>query len=317
MEKGTIANFADNSGNKHTVTISDKHINALMSHAGNRSVPIHKTHEWLQAEGKPNADSVEMDSRIGALKNFRKNNNGDLIADAYLKDGADRQDILWMAKNNPENTMFSAVYNFKSNDPDCLPTNFRAGDIVPDGASVTALFSTTTTDPMDINELIEALKDPKVQAAVSAIIKSHKEDAADSDSDTAAAAEMESDAGVTEADKKKEDDQKPALMRAALRCNRALVRQSKSIAIDETALLAKAKTAGEAGATAVIGSGKFIKADASDPGADEYTAALSEYKKTAPSDTVAAMRLLKDKPHLFEAHNNHTRARMAKLVPAS
>lgn len=311
MEKGTTAHFADSKGNAHVVTISDNHINALLGFAGNRAVPIHKTHEWLQSEGKPNADSVEMDARIGALKNFRKNDGGDLIADAFLKDGSERQDILWLAKNNPENTMFSAVYNFKPEDKLCIPTNFRAGDIVPDGASVTALFSDNPNKPMPItlDDLKEVCSTPEGKEMLRSAIKGHD------NAEDAAAAEMESDAGVTDADKKPEDDQKAALMRATLRCNRATVRIVKSLAVDKTALLAEVKTASAAEATALLGRAPFLANGVNMESRDKYTAMLTKYKETANgNELVAVRRMLSDHPDLSEAHEAAIRAKCERLA---
>lgn len=312
MELGKLAQFAGADGKPKSVTIATSHIKRLLDFAGNRSIPSHLTHEWFDARGKENADSVEMSARVGAFKQFRKDSGGSLVADYYLKPGDHRDSILWGAENNPEDNMVSVVFSYDKNDPLCLPLDFEAADLVPTGAATTALFSETQNKPMDIQELITLLDDPKAKDAIKAIVKSHQ-DATDP-ADDATAAEMEKDAGVTDDDKKKEDDQKPALMRAPIRCTRALVRQIKSLAKDETAILAKAKVDAEASATALLGKGKFIKEGDANPAADEYTAALTEYRKTAPSDTVAAMRLLKDKPHLFNAHNEATAARCAKLA---
>jgi hypothetical protein len=232
-----------------------------------------------------------------------------------LKEGQSRQDIIWGAQHNPENTMFSAVFNFKPNDPQCMPTNFRAGDVVPQGASTTALFSDATPTPtMDIQELITLLDDPKCKDAIRAIVKSHQDTADDS-----AAAEMESDAGVTDDDKKKEDDQKPALMRAALRSIRAIKRQNiKSLADQETAILEKAKAASAADATALLGRAGFPGIGAGKKDEEAYTATLSKYKDTANgNEVVAVRRMLHDHPELASQWEASQRAKCAKLVPTA
>jgi len=277
MEVGKVATFSGPDGQPKSVTITQKHISALLSHAGNRAIPIHWTHDWHDK-----GDGAELDARIGALKAFRTDEAGNLIADAYLKAGDRRDSILWAAEHNPEDTMFSAVFNYSPADPDVMPMNFRAADIVPCGAATTALFSdsteTTTTPTMDINELIAALADPKVQDAVNAIIKSHKSDsAAAEEAAVAPAAEMEEAAGVTDEDKKPEDEQKPALMRAAIRVARATSRQIK-------ASTEQAATMAEARFTKSIGAGKF-------PG----IAGTTEVTLTASDKFNAAVKELTDK----------------------
>ena len=301
MDVGATATFKGADGKSKSVLITPEHISALLAHAGNRALPIHETHEWFDAQDKPNADSVERAARIGALCKFRRDDSGNLIADAIFKNGEVWSDMLFAATHNPEDTQFSAVFNYAPDDAKCLPLNFRCADVVPNGAAVTALFSeadSTSNQTMDINELIQALADPKVQDAVSAIIKSHKKDAtpADDAPNEAPAAEMESAAGVTDADKKKEDDAKPALMRAALRCERA---RNRVFAADKVALLAEVKTTAKAEATALLGKGGFMSnvgEETAKTGEDYITAAISA---GAPNRATAIARMAKDKPELY------------------
>lgn len=316
MELGKVARFAGEDGKPKSVKITDAHISALMNHAGNRSIPIHQTHEWFDAQGKANADSVEMEARIGALKSFRRDDAGNLVADAHLnlqKQAA--KDLVWGAQSNPEDNCFSVVFSYLKDDPQCIPQNFRAGDVVPSGAATTALFSEDSNSPsMDIQELLAALDDPAVKAAVKAILKSHQDPA-----DDTASAEMESDAGVTDDDKKKEDDQKPALMRAALRVGRAIKRQLTELnakSIDKVALLAEAKTIATAEATALMGKGGFIGHGSGSGEDDAYTAKLAEYTKTAPNAQVALTRMLRDNPELYAEHEERTRKRVATFKAA-
>lgn len=316
MEVGHVATFKGEDGKPKTVTITPAHISALLGHAGNRALPIHHTHEWFDAQEAANADSVESNARMGSLKNFSRDNGGNLIADAFLN--LDRQaarDLLFGAAHNPEDNCFSAVFSYRKDDPQCMPINFRAADVVPSGAATTALFTeNTNTLPMDddlISQLAEACKDPHKLAAFKALMKSvASASAIDTAADDASAATMESDAGVTDADKKPEDDQKPALMRAITRVNRAHARQTATLRADTLrdaeALLTKNLGKG----------GKFhIPTDDSVNG-DEYTAKLAKYTETAKGNSVlGAFRLLKDHPELTPAHEAATRARMAKLSP--
>jgi hypothetical protein len=125
------------------------------------------------------------------------------------------------------------------------------------------------------------------------------------------AAAAEAEAGVTDADKKESDGEMPAAVCAAIRIHRATVRLTNAALAaskDETVKLAEAKF------TQAIGSGKFNITSGKED-ANEYTAKLAEYRKTAPSDQMAAFRLLKDHPELLPQHEEATRARIAKLTP--
>lgn len=297
MELGKVAHFASEDGKHKSVTITDAHIDALLSHAGNRAVPIHETHEWFDAQNKPNADSVEMNSRIGALKAFRRDGNGDLIADAYFKEGQKRNDVMWGAANNPEDNCFSVVFSYAKDDPQCIPQNFRAGDLVPQGAATTALFSesTQTAMPITIDDLKEVCSTPEGKEMLRAAIKGHDK-ASDSTEETNAAAEMESDAGVTDADKKDSDSTKPAMMRAMLRIGRVATRKVEELKTEKTALLAAAKLEGEAGATALLGKSKIVTKTEGGDNADAVEVALAPYIATGAKREVAIFRLAKDKP---------------------
>lgn len=299
------ATFAGEDGKAKQVTITPAHIDALLAHAGNRAIPVHLTHDWFDSQGKSGADTAEMQARIGAVKKFRKDESGNLIADAYFKNGETRNDILWNAEHNPEDTMFSVVFSYLKDDPQCLPQNFRAADIVPKGAATTALFSetqTTETMPITIEDLKTLLADPQAKAIIQGALNGHSdaEEKAEAEMEDAAAAEMESAAGVTDEDKKKEDEQKPALMRAVLRVGRA---QKRQLAAEKTALLAAAK----AEATSLIGKGPILplatgdSPDAETP--EKFIAArLADGKAKTRAHAVALMG--KTKPELYQAHLN-------------
>lgn len=306
MELGVMAYFANADGEAKRVMIEQEHIDKLLAHAGNRAIPSHYTHEWYDAVGKENADSVEMASRVGVFKQFRKDDIGSLIADYYLSPTEKRETILWGAANNPEDNMISVVFDYNKDDSRCIPTSFDAADLVPRGAATKALFSNQTQNnimpPIDIPALIQALKDsPELIAAIKAIV-GHVEDAADSQSETAAA-EMEASAGVTDADKKPEDEQKPAAMRAVLRCNRAFSRQLAAIpaAVDKKAILEEAKVASEASVTALLGKGRILELGADSKTADEFeTAITAQMAAGAKTRGKAILRIHSDKPELWE-----------------
>ena len=155
---------------------------------------------------------------------------------------------------------------------------------------------------MDIQELLTALDDPAVKAAIKAILKSHQ-DASAAEPDAAmddATAEMEKDADVKPEDKKKEDDAKPALMRRFLPTIRALNRRSNALAVNETALLAKAEVASKAAATALLGKGGFIQQGAGATHTEDgETFIAAQLASGCKSRAAALMRMNKDKPELY------------------
>lgn len=306
MQLGKLATFAGPDGNPRQVKITQAHIDALLSHAGNRAIPIHHTHDWFDAQGKPNADTVEMNARIGALKSFRKSDSGDLIADAYLKEGQTRNDIIWAAEHNPEDTMFSAVFGYRKDDASCMPQNFRAADVVPNGAATTALFKTLNTatlasmddSTIDIQKLLVALANPEVKTALKAILDSHEDAPAAPAADEVA--EMEDAAGVTPSDDEKKDTSPSAMMKRYRKAVLAIAKLAKSktvISEDETtALLAKA----EASFTKKIGSGA-IKLNLGVPNEtlDGESYITAQLAADCPNRATAIARMSKDKPEVY------------------
>ncbi len=301
MQLGKLATFAGPDGNPRQVKITTAHIDALLSHAGNRAIPIHHTHDWFDAQGKPNADTVEMNARIGALKTFRKSETGDLIADAYLKEGQTRNDIIWAAEHNPEDTMFSAVFGYRKDDPNCMPQNFRAADVVPNGAATTALFktlNTATLSNMDISEFLTMLADPQVKSAIQAMLDSHEDSVPEVTPDEVA--EMEDAADAPASDDEKKDTSPSALMsryRKALLKVAKLAKSKTVISSEvETALLAKAEAAfvkkvGNGGIQLNLGGNNDTK-----DGEAYITAQLSSGCKNRAE---AIARMNRDKPELY------------------
>lgn len=327
MELGKLASFEGPDGKVRTAKITERHISALLGFAGNRALPIHWTHGWHKAEAdkSPDADRIELEARCGAWKQCRKDSEGNAVADAYLRDDEHRGGILFAAEHNPEDLMASAVFNYDRNDPESIPINFRCADFVPFGAATTALFSEAdpTSNTMDINELIQALADPKVQDAVAAIIKSHKKDsdAATATAEEAPAAEMEAAAGVTDADKKDEDKTKSALMSrmdiARLRIYKSITRKIGELATEKTALLNEVKTTARVEATALLGKGGFqIQSGGGGGNEDVYSATLAKFTAIESNPQKAALMMLRKHPELMPAHADATRARISKFSAA-
>ena len=321
MELGKVATFSGEEGKPKSVQITEAHIDALLAHAGNRALPIHETHEWFDAQGSANADSVERAARIGSLKAFRKDGEGNLIADAYLNLAkSESQALLFGAEHNPEDNCFSVVFSYDKSDPLCIPQNFRAADIVPQGAATTALFSeadsTQTSKTMTLDDIKQVLSTPEGEAYLNGILKAHAKMKSDSDADEVAkneeaAAEMESASGVTDGDKKDEDAPKPALMRACIRVGRMIARKSaeleaktKELATQKEALLSEVKTTAKAEATALLGKGGFQiqgggKSAENDP--ETFIAARLSEKKS-PNRAHAIATMARERADLYAAH---------------
>lgn len=282
-EVGKVARFNGPDGKPRTAEITTEHADAFLAHAGNRSIPVHWTHDYLSD------DKDRLHAKVGALKNFRKDDAGNPIADFYVAPSEYKDAILWNAKEDPENMMLSAVFSYDPKDPKALPMDFQAADLVECGAATTALFSEPQTPNTMTEDEIKALVAPMIAEAIAAAAVKPEVEA-----EVEMAAVAEADAGVTEADKKPEDEAKPAAMRAALRIHRATTRQTlAALAANqgETVKLAEAQF------TKALGSGKFnIQADEK---GDEVEKALAAYTATGASKSVAILRLAKDKPEVY------------------
>lgn len=211
-EVGKVARFNGPDGKPREAQITSEHASAFLAHAGNRAIPVHWTHDYLSD------DKDRLHAKVGALKNFRLDGSGNPIADFHVAPSDYRETILWNAKEDPDNMMLSAVFNYDPSDPKAMPLDFQAADLVECGAATTALFSESQTKP---NNMTDEDKAEVAKMIADAIAAANKTDETQDATDEATAAAAEADAGVTEADKKKEDETKPAAMRAALRIGRA------------------------------------------------------------------------------------------------
>lgn len=301
MEVGKLAMFAGDDGKAKSVMITPEHISALLGHAGNRAIPSHWSHDWHDSIADP------IHARIGALKTFRKDEAGNLIADLHLSPGPHRDTALWSASNAPENMMLSAVFSYNKKDDKCIPQDFRACDLVAKGAATTALLSEKNDEtPMTPKELADAIvaaladKDsgPALKTALFAEMPKDKAP------DAALFAKIESEAGVTDADKNPDDEQLPALMSAVLRVSRAVSRQTKSLAADKEAILAEAKILGKAEATALLGNVKFLGGGGGDITGDataKFNAAVKELTDRGVTHAAALRTVIDTSPKLYEA----------------
>lgn len=301
LENGKLATFEGPDGKVKSVTITSKHVNALLKHAGNRTLQVHLSHDWYGTE-----DGIK--SQVARLKNHRVE-NGNLVADLYLAPGDYRDTALWNAQNDPGGMMLSAVFGYLPNDPECIPQDYKAADIVETGAGVTALFSAHktlhTAKLMEVADLVTLLADPAVKTAIKAIVDSHEDAAPAADE----VAEMEDAAGVTPSDDEKKDTSPSAMMKRF--CKAAIVvaklAKSKTIISDEqeTALLTKA----EASFVKKIGSGKIqlnLSADKDTQDGEAYITA--QLAADCPNRATAIARMSKDKPEVYATFRGQKQA---------
>ena len=301
-------------GRGRGLVIDNATITALFELAKNKGdkVPAFFTHDWFDSDD----DGLKHDA--GVWRNFRVDGAGNLIADFNAFDTDRKAGIFSRAKTDPDGIATSPLfhYDFREGDKNrCTPTEFVSCDFVKRGAINKALFSQTNPqNNMTIEEFIQLLSNPEVKTAIEAIVKSHADgsDAApagDAAPDDAALAEYEADAGVEDGDKKKEDDNMPAVMRAHVRVARAIARKTAALKADKDAILAEAKIQAEASQTAILGRGPILnvagaaKEDANNPEAFIAEQIASGKAKTR-GHAIAIMG--KQKPELYAIHTSRS-----------
>jgi len=266
-------------------------------------VPAFFTHDWFDSD----EDGLNHDA--GVYRNFRRDADGNLIADFNAFDTPRKAGIFSRAKTDPDGIATSPLfhYNFRDGDKNrCTPTEFVSCDFVKRGAINKALFSQNQPQNMTIDELLAMLADPAVKTALQSIIDSH-DDGKQGEGDDAALAEYEAASGVTDEDKKPEDDKKPAIMRAHVRVARAIKRQTASLKADKTAILAEAKVQAEAAQTAILGRGPLLKQGIVTPDAandpEAFIASqIAEGKAKNRGQAIALMG--RQKPELYQLHTS-------------
>lgn len=255
VKNGKTARFMGGDGKPEEIDITPELIKSLAELAQGRSLNAHWTHDWRGDDKDPLA------YKIGAWKNVRIGDDGNLIGDLHLMPSDYREAVLWLANNTPDGAMMSIVFSYERiNDRHARPVEFYGADLVETGAGTSAFFSEvipTKNKPMTKEELIVLFADPQVKEAAQAAFAEVKDDGAKAAADKAekekadkeaeeAALAAEKEAGVTDADKKPDDDTKPAALRAQLRIARATDRKIAAMAGD-------ARVAAEAALTAKIG----------------------------------------------------------------
>jgi hypothetical protein len=308
---GKLAVYMDGKGERKEMLITPRLIDSLLSLWHNKERgDAHWGHDWLDTDRDP------INFKVATWRNFRKDDEGNLVADAFLWPSEHREAILNAAENDPQGMMVSQVFDHDGGRDDAIATRVFAADFVSEGAATTALLSAKLTASLttktknarmaiSLDELKEALSTPDGKAMIRGCLDAH-DDMSDDD-----AAEMEDAAGVEDDDKKKEDKQSPAAMRVLLRYGRTIARLRKLVAKpDTTAILAEVrgelKTIAQAEATAVLGKGAIMKS------ADGKFVSVGDeaesYIKTAiaggcKNRALAKARMAKDRPELYARMN--------------
>lgn len=245
-EVNRVARFRDGEGKSKSLEMTPSLVDGLLSLAVQEGrLDAYWTHDRLKGS------SDHINDSIGMWSNFRKDDSGNLIADLNLEPSAYREKILWKASKDKKGIMTSLVFDYKGGEKDAVALNIFSGDLVRFGAATTGLLSQdkTQNNTMEPKEfaaaLVAALSTPEVATALKAVLAADKPEDKPLVSDEDCAA-MEKDAGVTDADRKPEDKDKPAFLRAQLACNRANARLAKDR--DASAVIAaKASLAAEIG----------------------------------------------------------------------
>lgn len=292
-------------GQGRGLVMDDEAITALFNLAKEKGdkVPAFFTHDWYDSDD----DGLGHDA--GVYRNFRRDENRNLIADFNAFDTSHKAGIFSRAKTDPDGIATSPLfhYDFRNGDKSrCTPTEFVSCDFVKRGAINKALFSQNQNPNMTIDELLAMLADPQIKTALQSIIDSH-DDGKASEGNDAELAEYEAASGVTDEDKKPEDDTKPAIMRAHVRVSRAIKRQTATLKADKLAILAEAKVQAEASQTAILGRGPLLKQggaaidSANDP--ESFIAAqIADGKAKTRGHAIALMG--RQKPELYQLHTS-------------
>lgn len=261
LENNRDVTYSGADGKPVSFRTNDGLLDGLINHAGNRSIPAHLTHQWT--DGKNDA----LLSRVGAFKNFRRSDSGDLVGDFHAMPGADGDKMLWLAEHDPEHAALSVVFEWnpiKANGVTyAVPLDFKSADFVASGAGVTAMLSANLTETDMTKEEIQAL----VTESVTAALKSYKPEGY-----------------IT-----KEDADKA--VQAALASHKPELTDAQK---NEIALLSTAKAVEQIGKTPFLTS--FEKAG------DEFESAITAQLSAGAKDRpTAILRLANDKPAIYNA----------------
>lgn len=280
MENNRDVTYRDSEGKAVSFRTNDGLIDGLIQHAGNRAIPAHLTHEWTKGEKDP------LTFRVGAFKNFRKDDSGALLADFHAMPGVDGDKMLWLAETDPENAALSTVFDYnriKSGDVTyAYPLSFDSADFVAKGASCARLADFKPTDTDMTEEQINKLVEDRVTAKLATFTPKAPEGfITKEDSDKAITAALAA--------------YKPELTEAQL---------------------AEINTKAEAAVIAKLGSGPMKVQLGDSVRSDKYTATLAKFKETHTNPGAAIRAMLTMHPELHAEHEAQLQRQVATLNAA-
>jgi len=284
-------------------------IGGLLSKAkanGDR-VPAFFSHDWSDEGNK--LDPIHSDA--GVWHDFAIDVEGNLTATFQAFETPYKAGIFSRAKLDPKGIAVSPIFHYEQRNGDaryCNPTDFVSSDFVKAGAINRALFSKSnpiTKMAISLDDLKEAFATPEGKAIIEGALKEHTKTTEAKDEAEEGTA-MESEAGVTDEDKKPEDEQKPALMRAQLRIARSIKRQVAKLATDKAAILSEAKTQAAAAATEVLGKGPFLRSDDprnADSPVAKFAAEIKKLTDSGVKECAAVQAVMSKQPDLYNQAN--------------
>ncbi len=232
IKLGKRGEYADPQGNRNEIVATNGLIDSMLAICNEEErITGHFTHDWIlnKEEGGKTIAST--------FRNFRKDAQGNLIADAYLWPGDKKEAILHAAKEDPKGLMLSAVFDWTGTPDNPRAVAVSAIDFVEKGAITEALCravcaaADSTQNTMDIASIIAAIKDPEHGPELIAAIKAAIKETEKGDEEPAMDEVVAEDASTDDADK-------PAVMRAVLKLSRSVKRRLE--AIPKTAVLTEA-----------------------------------------------------------------------------
>lgn len=158
---GVIARFTGAEGKPVEIEITPTLIGQLAQLASGKSISAHWSHDYI-GESR---DSIH--SRIGAWKNVRTDDSGNLVGDLHLMPSQYREAVLWLAQNTPDGAGMSAVFEYNDlGNRFAYPISFKAADLVSQGACTDAFFAKHPIEDMTKDETVSLIKDTfKVEIA--------------------------------------------------------------------------------------------------------------------------------------------------------
>lgn len=135
-EVGKMATFAGLDGKATSIKITPALVDSLLVLCSeDNRLSAHWTHDWTMGA----QDAIV--SRVATWRNFRKDGEGNLIADAFTWPGEHRDAILHAAENDPDGMMVSMVFDYTGGENNPIAQSVAAADFVAKGAATTALCS--------------------------------------------------------------------------------------------------------------------------------------------------------------------------------